>query len=500
MVAGHAGLRRRDDGRGERRRPGRSGPGPMAMIADVVAEPITLSADERYFCGHYLAYLLGGSRRRGFLRRRPLDPLNADRARLDAGDDLDDDRGAGRRASSTRAAELLESRYDVRPSLSPIVVTKYLATRDTPAKRKAFRQARKRLQEASPTPRATDDRRQGGAQPRPDAAEARRPPQGLAGQGRGRRPARRPLEPGGRGLADPPRLPPGRARLRDDLRLARPGQRRPLARGRLPPDRAGPLAAPAPLEPPRRPGTTSAASSACPTPASGSTGRSARSSPRRWSRSSTSRSTPSRKTPSSTSTCVVEAETRARGASASGSTPAASTSWPPTWRQSKGFVRLAVPDPVRLTMGDLRDLWQEAVAALKTPGSKTGHRHVPIGPYRLAVIPSIRGKSAGQIAIQGMPNKQIEMLIPSIRLASSVGKPILAVWPYQDDSLAIAYVDYRERRALHLLARPDQPAGQLRRRRRPQQRPAPARPRGPRPARPRPLQAVPAQESRLRRR
>jgi serine/threonine-protein kinase len=94
-------------------------------------------------------------------------------------------------------------------------------------------------------------------------------------------------------------------------------------------------------------------------------------------------------------------------------------------------------------MGDLKDLWQEAIAALKSPGSKAGHRNVPIGPYRLAVIPSIRGKSAGQIAIQGMHHKQIEMLIPSIRLASSVGKTILAVWSYQDDSLAIAYVDHK---------------------------------------------------------
>jgi serine/threonine-protein kinase len=108
----------------------------------------------------------------------------------------------------------------------------------------------------------------------------------------------------------------------------------------------------------------------------------------------------------------------------------------------KGFVRLAHPDPVRLTMGELRELYQEAVAALKIPGSKAGHRHVPIGPYRLAVIPSIRGKSAGQIAIQGMRNKQIEMLIPSIRLASTLAKPILAAWTYQDDSLAIAYLDH----------------------------------------------------------
>jgi serine/threonine-protein kinase len=111
--------------------------------------------------------------------------------------------------------------------------------------------------------------------------------------------------------------------------------------------------------------------------------------------------------------------------------------------RDRNLIHLANPDPVRLTMGDLKELWQEAVAALKNPGSKAAHRNVPIGPYRLAVIPSIRGKSAGQIAIQGMRHKQIEMLIPSIRLASTVGKPILAVWVYEDDSLAIAYVDYK---------------------------------------------------------
>ena len=48
-----------------------------------------------------------------------------------------------------RASALLEDRPDVRAALSPVVVIKYLASRDTPAKRKRFRQVRKRLQEAS---------------------------------------------------------------------------------------------------------------------------------------------------------------------------------------------------------------------------------------------------------------------------------------------------------------------------------------------------------------
>ena len=40
-------------------------------------------------------------------------------------------------------------RPDVRPRLSPVVVSRYLAGRDAPAKRRAFRAARRRLQEAS---------------------------------------------------------------------------------------------------------------------------------------------------------------------------------------------------------------------------------------------------------------------------------------------------------------------------------------------------------------
>ena len=112
--------------------------------------------------------------------------------------------------------------------------------------------------------------------------------------------------------------------------------------------------------------------------------------------------------------------------------------------ESKGVTWLVSPDPVRFTQGELRELWQEALATLGKSGPKTGHRHVPIGgPYRLAVVPSVRGRSAGTVAIQGMVNKQIEMLTPSIRLGGSANKPIVAVWVYQDNSLAIAHIDFQ---------------------------------------------------------
>ena len=118
------------------------------MLTKMLATPIVISPEERYLCGHYLAYLLGGSRRRGIFLRRPLDARNADRARLllamtwlSCVEPTEE--------AIERASVLLEDRPDVRAALSPVVVIKYLASRDTLGKRKRFREVRKRLQEAS---------------------------------------------------------------------------------------------------------------------------------------------------------------------------------------------------------------------------------------------------------------------------------------------------------------------------------------------------------------
>src|SRR5206468_3816372 len=47
------------------------------------------------------------------------------------------------------ASVLLDERPDVRAALSPVAVMRYLASRDTPARRKRFRQLRGRLKESS---------------------------------------------------------------------------------------------------------------------------------------------------------------------------------------------------------------------------------------------------------------------------------------------------------------------------------------------------------------
>ena len=65
--------------------------------------------------------------------------------------------------------------------------------------------------------------------------------------------------------------------------------------------------------------------------------------------------------------------------------------------EEKELVQLTSPDPYRFLQGELRALWQEGIGAMGTPGLKQGHRPVPVGPYRLAVIPSIRGRSGCQV-------------------------------------------------------------------------------------------------------
>ena len=98
--------------------------------------------------------------------------------------------------------------------------------------------------------------------------------------------------------------------------------------------------------------------------------------------------------------------------------------------KDNSLLPLTDPDPLRFSQGQLHELWKEALSRLQSqsqarPGAKpASHRHVPVGPYRLTVIPSLRGRAAGQIAIQGMTNKQIELTTPTVRTKGSSSKPL----------------------------------------------------------------------------
>lgn len=412
------------------------------MIADVLADPVTLTPDERYLAGHYLAYLLGGSRRKGFLRRRPLDPLNADRARLLLALTWLSVRGSSDEAFSS-AAELLDSRPDVRPKLSPVVVAKYLAVRDSTPKRKALRAVRRKLQESSAYAREHLTDEKGVLNP------------GLMPQV----------------LDDLRKIAPGRTEIDDQLverwnRVADVWRDRPDFRqavlsyattsaGKDPasallwPEVVYPLIERALWQRRLRSGAEVVWDQVLKTlhvPEAGN----------HFDRA-VQTVVPKRVVEEIDADVAgflaeepdanvfaepvvpVDPEERLTAGMAASSLYEMSIDQAP----SRGLVRLVNPDPVRLTQGELHSLWQEAIAAMRTPG-KAGHKHVPLGPYRLAVIPSIRGRSAGQVAVQGMRgNKQIEMLTPTLRVAGTASKPIVAAWVYADDSLAIAYVDFQ---------------------------------------------------------
>ncbi len=424
------------------------------MIELVLVDPIMLTAEERYLDGHYLAYLLSGSRRRGLLMRRPLEPRNADRGRLLLG--LTYAMLAGPTEESIRdAASLLDQRIEVRATLSPVVVSKYLACRETPAKRKVLRQTRKAIAEASPYARKNMLDAKGVLNPglipqrledlnhiappreevddvlverwnrvaevwrnEPDfrnavlryaTTNAHRDPASsalwpevvypLIERARWHRRIRSRTEAVWDYLcANVIRVPDAGVRLDRAMVRAVP---RPLA-AQL--DDSMDLMIESPRLDEEAPDPFAAADEA------------------------------DRLAASMTGSQVSLAEIASESAESAD--------------KGKGLLRLVAPDPLRFNQGQLHELWKEALVALQQqgqarPGSKPAtHRSVPIGPYRLAVIPSVRGRAAGQIAIQGMNNKQIEFTTPTVRTRGSAGKPLLAVWVYRDHSLVIAYLDF----------------------------------------------------------
>lgn len=418
------------------------------MLEAVLATPLILSPDDRYLCGHYLAYLLGGSRREGFLLQRPHDPRNADRARLMLAMTWLLGVGPGEGgANVARAAKLLDTRPDVRPALNPVVVMKYLAGRDSPQKRKRFRTARKQLLEASAyarkamvdvngvlnpglMPQTLDDLRKV-APPRDDVddllverwnrvaevwrndANFRQAVLRYATSRAHRDPASVDLWP----EVVYPLIE--RARWQREFRpkheavwdyltakvlhVADAGVRLDRMIVKAVPVRVAEEldeALAAFVDEPRLD------DDAAPTTEEGDDRLTSR----------------------------IDGAVSFNDLAADRAAPA-----------DKTLVRLAPPDPYRFTQGELRDLWRDAMASLGRPGGKAaaGIRAIPVGPYRLAVIPSVRGRSAGQIALQGMHNKQIELLTPSIRAGGSGSRPVVAVWIYEDASAAIAYLDFK---------------------------------------------------------
>ena len=113
----------------------------------------------------------------------------------------------------------------------------------------------------------------------------------------------------------------------------------------------------------------------------------------------------------------------------------------------KPKVPLSPAEPFLFTQNILRDLWEGAIDA---QGNSTHphllHRTVPVGQYKLAVIPTVRGRSGDSVraVLQGMQQgKQIEIFTPSARARDAASRTVIAVWIYQDASMAVVHLDYQ---------------------------------------------------------
>jgi serine/threonine-protein kinase len=421
------------------------------MLRTVLAEPISLNPEERYLYGHYLAYLLIGSHRKRFFERRRIERLNGDRARLIlaityalTSHETD--------AAVAEAAELLDGRIDVRPALNPAVLGKFLSWRETPARRKMLRNVRKAILAASPyaQQRMTD--------------------------------ARGVLNPGliPRTLDDLAKLAPPRSEVGDELverwnRLAdawrdhpdlRLAAMRYASRG-LYRDPSGaamwaevvyPLVEHARAERQNRSRAReiwddfASRVLRLPDPGGELDRRLARDVPtvvvERLDQSAMQLEKVLAGAEPEDETARDEVDPVAERLGSGAEADRVGAIAEEAARADRERVGLVDADPVRFLQGELHELWKEAVAAMQraagSPGAKpASHRPTPIGPFRLVVIPSIRGAAAGHVAIQGMANKQIELLTPPLRTSGSRSRAILAVWIYRDNSLLITHYDFK---------------------------------------------------------
>jgi eukaryotic-like serine/threonine-protein kinase len=440
----------------------------------MLATPIVISPEERYLCGHYLAYLLGGSRRRGLFLRRPLDARNSDRARLLLAMTWLSCVEPTQEAIE-RASVLLEDRPDVRAALSPMVVMKYLASRDTFGKRKRFRQVRKRLQEASAY-----------------ASETMLDANGVLNPG---------MMP--RTLDDLARIAPPRDTLdahrvslwnrvaevwrqEDEFRQAvlryatRSDQLETVSAG-LWPEVVYPLIERAHWQRTFRPGLEAlwdyVVGKLLHIPVRGVRldRMMVRAIP--WEvaeqldedlfafvddpgldEDEASPSEDLGTADDEASPSESRGPAKRRPFYVGGRIPREELPDDGDAPRVKVRVPLSAVGPFLFNQNFLRNLWEEAMDAQDhSPRPRVLHRTIPVGPYELAVIPTGRGHSAVRAVLQGMQQgtKQIEIFTPSACARDSVSRTMIAIWIYQDASAVVVHLDFQNKERYILWHAPD---------------------------------------------
>ncbi len=153
-----------------------------------------------------------------------------------------------------------------------------------------------------------------------------------------------------------------------------------------------------------------------------------------------------------------------RSTSAAGS-PERSCRTTTTPRASRPLVPLSQADPFLFNQNILRNLWEEAMdRAGQLTRPQLVHRTIPVGPYELAVVPTGRGRIGrpGRSCRACSMGKQIEIFTPPALGKDRASRTVIAIWIYQDASMAVVHLDFQYKERLHPLGRPGRPSVQLR--------------------------------------
>ncbi len=123
----------------------------------------------------------------------------------------------------------------------------------------------------------------------------------------------------------------------------------------------------------------------------------------------------------------------------------------------KPTVPLATAEPFLFTQNTLHSLWEAAMETLENATRPTvPHRTIPVGPYELAVIPIGRSRQSVRAVMKGMQGgKQIEIFTPSALAKDAASRKVIAIWIYQDASMAVVHLDWQYKERCILWHAPD---------------------------------------------
>jgi serine/threonine-protein kinase len=136
---------------------------------------------------------------------------------------------------------------------------------------------------------------------------------------------------------------------------------------------------------------------------------------------------------------------RGRTATGSGISPAAAASpIAPEFHSRTEIVTLVDERPTILNLSEMKAAYDEAARNFRaTKGASASHRRLPLGETaHVSLMVSTRASmKASQVRVLGGAITPVELTVPPLQIASGGQQPIIACWTYSDGSLLVKYRD-----------------------------------------------------------